>query len=43
MAKKHLQRCSASLIIEVKGIKVKVAQLCPALWDRMDYSVHGIL
>ena len=24
-------------------MKVKVAQLCPALWDPMDYIVHGIL
>ena len=23
--------------------KVKVAQLCPTLWDPMDYTVHGIL
>ena len=23
--------------------EVKVAQLCPALWDPMDYTVHGIL
>ena len=23
--------------------KVKVAQSCPALWDPMDYTVHGIL
>ena len=24
-------------------MKVKVAQLCPTLRDRMDYTVHGIL
>ena len=24
-------------------VKVKVTQLCPALWDPMDYIVHGIL
>ena len=24
-------------------MKVKVAQLCPTLWDPMDYRVHGIL
>ena len=24
-------------------VKVKVAQLCPTLWDPMDYPVHGIL
>ena len=24
-------------------MKVKVAQLCPTLWDPMDYTVHGIL
>lgn len=24
-------------------VKVKVAQLCPTLWDPMDYTVHGIL
>ena len=22
---------------------MKVAQLCPTLWDSMDYTVHGIL
>ena len=24
-------------------VKVKVAQLCPTLCDRVDYTVHGIL
>ena len=24
-------------------MKVKVAQLCPPLWDPMDYTVHGLL
>ena len=24
-------------------VKVKFAQRCPALWDPMDYTVHGIL
>ena len=24
-------------------VKVKSAQLCPTLWDPMDYIVHGIL
>ena len=24
-------------------MKVKVTQSCPALWDPMDYTVHGIL
>ena len=24
-------------------LKVKVIQLCPTLWDSMDYTVHGIL
>ena len=24
-------------------MKVKVTQLCPTLWDPMDYTVHGIL
>ena len=24
-------------------MEVKVAQLCPTLWDPMDYTVHGIL
>ena len=24
-------------------VKVKVTQLCPTLWDSMDYAVHGIL
>ena len=24
-------------------MKVKVAQLCPTLYDPMDYTVHGIL
>ena len=28
-------------ILKVK-VKVKVAQLCPTLWDPMDYTVHGI-
>ena len=23
--------------------EVKIAQLCPTLWDPMDYTVHGIL
>ena len=26
-----------------KVCKVKVAQLCPTLWDLMNYTVHGIL
>ena len=26
-----------------QGVKVKVAQSCLALWDFMDYTVHGIL
>ena len=25
------------------GVKVKVTQLCPALCNPMDYTVHGIL
>ena len=24
-------------------LKMKVAQLCPTLWDPVDYTVHGIL
>ena len=24
-------------------LKVKITQLCPTLWDSMDYTVHGIL
>ena len=24
-------------------VKLKVAQLCPTLWDPMDFTVHGIL
>ena len=24
-------------------MKVEVTQLCPTLWDPMDYTVHGIL
>ena len=24
-------------------VKVKLAQLCPTIWDPMDYTVHGIL
>ena len=24
-------------------MEVKVAQLCPTLWDPTDYTVHGIL
>ena len=27
----------------IKKVKVKVAQLCPTLYDPMDYIVHGIL
>ena len=27
----------------MKKVKVKVAQLCPTLWDAMDYTVHVIL
>ena len=27
----------------VLEVKVKLAQLCPTLWDPMDYTVHGIL
>ena len=27
----------------LRGMKVKIAQLCPTLWDLMDYTVHGIL
>ena len=26
-----------------KSMKVKVTQLCPTLWDPMNYTVHGIL
>ena len=29
-------------MLKVK-VKVKVTQLCPFLWDPMDYTVHGIL
>ena len=28
---------------EMPSLKVKVAQLCPTLWDPMDYTVHGLL
>ena len=24
-------------------MKVKVVQLCPTLWEPVDYTVHGIL
>ena len=27
----------------VPCLKVKAAQLCPTLWDPMDYEVHEIL
>ena len=27
----------------LRGMKVKIAQLCPTLCDPMDYTVHGIL
>ena len=27
----------------IKKVKVKVVQLCPTLYDPMDYIVHGIL
>ena len=30
------------VFVKVK-VKLKVAQLCPALCDPMDYTVHGIL
>ena len=29
--------------IAYKKVKVKVTQLCPTLYDPMDYTVHGIL
>ena len=32
--------CGASYPMTVK---VKVTQLCPTLWDPMDYTVYGIL
>ena len=28
---------------DLNKVKVKVAQLCPTLWDPMDCTVHGIL
>ena len=31
------------VIFLVVTLKVKVTQLCPTLWDPMDYTVHGIL
>ena len=30
-------------IVETGNVKVKVTHSCPALWDPMDYTVHGIL
>ena len=30
-------------VFSTKGMKVKVAQSCPALCDPKDYTVHGIL
>ena len=30
-------------IRDKRGMKVKVAQLCPTLWDPVDYKVHGLL
>ena len=32
-----------SLGLNISGFEVKVAQLCPTLWDPMGYTVHGIL
>ena len=29
--------------MDIEFQDVKVAQLCPTLWDPMDYTVHGIL
>ena len=28
---------------ESESVKVKVIQLCPTLWNLMNYTVHGIL
>ena len=30
-------------LYDLSYMKVKVAQLCPTLWDPMGYTVHGIL
>ena len=27
----------------INELEVKVAQLCPTLFDSMDYTIHGIL
>ena len=27
----------------LRGMKVKITQLCPTIWDLMYYTVHGIL
>ena len=37
-----LDKTQVQYILQSKG-KVKVAQSCPTLWDRMDCIVHGIL
>ena len=29
--------------LEIRVVKMKVAQSCPTLWDPMDCTVHGIL
>ena len=34
---------STLMLASFLAVKVKVAQLCPTLWDPMDYTVHGIL
>ena len=30
-------------LVSKEDLNVKVTQLCPTLWDTMDYTVHGIL
>ena len=30
-------------LLKLTGSEVKVTQSCPALWDPMDYTVHGTL
>ena len=41
--------CTKAIILEylerkkARLVKVKVAQLCPTLWDPVDYIAHGIL
>ena len=41
--KEREESCVNQHHFEMLSLKVKAAQSCPALWDAMDYTVHGIL